>query len=295
MISSSRVVPVEKETWRAETPWPGVSGQRPSFRWSDIWNAPLHDFPIRDEILYQYLPLFADMRVLEVGPGSGFTAFRLARQVRHLTLLDAAAANIDQLRGVLKQLPNVDFICADACAPGLAESVGTQFDAVFALEVFEYLPAPEQCLRNLSGLLRRGGHLLIQFPNYPPPKNPGVTFFPKRADLDRMFRAAGFQKWAVYALNLRPYADGLYREFHERPIQLLRRLRHGRGNGCPQTYDASWAFQHQKILEPCKFLVHGAWTVLSAALRMGGDCFERSPLGDEILNRNLLVLASGQA
>ena len=47
---------------------------RPSARLSDLWKAPLHDFPIRDEILYQYLPLARDMDVLEVGPGSGVTA-----------------------------------------------------------------------------------------------------------------------------------------------------------------------------------------------------------------------------
>src|SRR5258708_36464084 len=75
--------------------------QRPAFRPSDIFKAPLHDFPIRDEILYQYLPLSPDMDVLEVGPGSGVTAFRVARRLRSLTLLDIAAANIAHLRGTL--------------------------------------------------------------------------------------------------------------------------------------------------------------------------------------------------
>src|ERR1700732_4213615 len=72
--------------------------QRPPFLWSDIWSAPLHDLPMRDEIIFQYLPLASDMSVLEVGPGVGFTAFRLARRVRHITLLDIASESILQLR-----------------------------------------------------------------------------------------------------------------------------------------------------------------------------------------------------
>src|SRR6202158_613126 len=51
--------------------------RRPSFGLTDIWKSPLNDFPIRDEILYQYLPFSRDMDVLEIGPGSGFTAYWL--------------------------------------------------------------------------------------------------------------------------------------------------------------------------------------------------------------------------
>jgi GNAT acetyltransferase-like protein len=56
--------------------------RRPSYPWSDLWRAPLHHFPIRDEIIHQCLPLRSDMDVLEIGPGAGFTAFRVARRVR---------------------------------------------------------------------------------------------------------------------------------------------------------------------------------------------------------------------
>ncbi len=59
-----------------------VCGKRPPSRLSDIWKSPLTDLPIRDELLFQYLPLSPSMDVLEVGPGTGFTAFRLARSLR---------------------------------------------------------------------------------------------------------------------------------------------------------------------------------------------------------------------
>src|SRR5437899_384712 len=108
--------------------------QRPSFYWSDIWKAPLHDFPIRDEILYQYLRFSPQMDVLEIGPGSGFTAYRLARQVRRLTLLDVAAESVAELRQQLGHLPNVRYICADVTQPGLVEQLAEEFDVAFGLD-----------------------------------------------------------------------------------------------------------------------------------------------------------------
>ena len=264
--------------------------QRPSFCLSDLWKAPLHDFPIRDEILYQYLPLSSQMDVLEIGPGSGFTAFRLARQVRHLALLDIAADNVARLRKALRKISNIRLICADVCQPGLADQMGSRMDAVYALEVFELLPDPERCLKNLAAVLHPGGSLLFQFPNYPPPKNPGVTYFRTREELDHLLATAGFETWEVYALRLRPHARAVY-NLYRLPLQYYRRLRQRSGPERPLVYDQSWAFRNQQRLEAYKIFFHGTWTAMFAFLRLGGEVFERELLGAEILNRNLLVVA----
>jgi len=265
---------------------------RPPHRISDIWKAPLHDFPIRDEILYQYLPLSAEMDVLEVGPGSGITAFRWASRVRSLTLLDVAQGNIAQLQLALSHIPNVRFICADIGKPELPQILSQRFDAAYAIEVFELVPDPEACLKNLGALLRPGAHLLLQFPNYPPPKNPGVTYFAERRDLDRLFRDAGFTTWSVYTLALRPHAQALYRTFHEGPLRVYRRLRARPASNRPLVYDQSWTFQQQHRLESFKPLINAVWLALSVAMGCGGECFTATPTGVDILNRNLLVLAT---
>jgi SAM-dependent methyltransferase len=271
--------------------WPAPRKQRPSFRWSDIWRAPLHDFPIRDEILYQFLPLLPEMDVLEIGPGSGFAAFRLVRRVRSLTLLDISAENIARLRGVLKGLPNLEFISGDVCSPTLSSSGCRQFHAIFGLEVLEDVPDPSTCFKNLAAMLAKGGHLLLQWPNYPPERTGGVTYFETLRELDSLLESAGFEEWALFSLRLRPYAAFLFRTFHERPLRLYRRLRSGQRGKRPRIYDQTWSFQHGQRLERYKVLLHGAWTVLHLAFRLGGDSFERTLIEQGSIQRNLLLVA----
>lgn len=265
--------------------------QRPSFRWSDLWKAPLHDLPIRDEILYQFLPLSPDMDVLEIGPGSGFTAFRLARQVRKLTLVDVAEPTVAELQRQLRELSNVQFFCADLSHPALAERLRQEFDTVFGLDVFEYVVNPGVCLRNLAEVLRPGGTLLLTYPNVPPPVGDGVTYFPRLAELERLLEKAGFRDWIVFAIRLRPFAAGTYGLLHETPLALYRRFRSGSSGTRPQTYEATWAFQNRERMLPFKVLLHVWWAVLEGAIRLGGNPFQAEPATDGILGRQLVIRA----
>ena len=265
---------------------------RPPVRLSDLWRAPLHDFPIRDEILYQYLPLHENMSVLEVGPGSGFTAFRWARRVRRLTLLDVAAANVARLSAALRGISNISVVCADICKPELPDCLPDRFDALYCIEVLEFVPDAGGALANMAALLRPGGQALIQFPNYPPPRNPGISYFRTRADLDTALQESAFSRWSVHALRLTPYAQALFNALHERPLARYRHRRTPASQHHPLVYDQTWAFQGSGRLEPYKGLLHAAWAMLAAAMRLRGDCFQRIPLADEILNQNLLVLAT---
>jgi len=265
--------------------------RKPTFQWSDIWRSPFHDLPIRDELIYQYLPLAPGMRVLEIGPGSGFTAFRLARQVPTLTLLDVASANIQRLRHTLKGIESLRVFRADACAPRLGDQLGTRFEAVYGLEVFACIPDPRACLANLAAVLEPGGHLLLQWPNYETGRSAGpITCSYMREDLDRWLSEAGFASWALYALSLRPYANVLFRNLHERPLQLLRNLR-PRTHTVSYSYDDTWAFNKSDSPRYYTFVVNSAWLLIFALMRLGGECFQRTELSGDIQNRNLLLVA----
>ena len=264
--------------------------QSPIVRISDIWKAPLHDLPVRDELLYQYLPISSGMKLLEIGPGSGLTAFRLSREAGHITLLDVAPGNVERLRRDLGSLPNVSFVCADACAPDLPAIVGTGYDAVAGLEVFEYIPDPGACLRNLAQVLKPGGCLLLQWPNYPPERAGGVTWFPTRQEIDVLMEAAGFSAWSLYSLRLNAYAGAVFRIFHEAPLRCYRRTRKNTAATKPQTFDETWAFRSGSQLAPYQCVLHSFWMLLSALMRAGGDCFRRTPVTGTDLRRNLLLI-----
>jgi 16S rRNA A1518/A1519 N6-dimethyltransferase RsmA/KsgA/DIM1 with predicted DNA glycosylase/AP lyase activity len=95
-------------------------GRLPSIGWrlSDLWRAPLTDLPVRDELIRQYVPLSPQMDVMEVGPGSGFPAFRLAREVATLTLLEVAADSAATLRRRFERTPNVEVVVDDMVEEG---------------------------------------------------------------------------------------------------------------------------------------------------------------------------------
>jgi SAM-dependent methyltransferase len=268
-----------------------AAGRRPPFRMSDLWNAPLSDLPIRDELIYQYLSTSNVTELLEIGPGTGFTAFYLSRLVKSMTIVDVASENISRLGQVLASVQNVNLVCADLCAPGLAANLNRQFDIVEAIEVFEFLPDAATALRNMGAVLRPGGLLFLQFPNYRPPRSHGVTYFERWADLRSLLQAAGFKNCEAYSLKLRPWADFFFRNLHERPLNIYRRIRQRERPSRPQTFDNVWTFRRGTRLQKYRCPIHMIWLMLMAACRLGGDCFMRTPLSDDIMDRNLLVIA----
>jgi SAM-dependent methyltransferase len=272
---------------------PAPSGSVRSLTWrvSDVWAAPFTDLPIRDELIHQYIPLSPEMELLEVGPGCGFETFRLARSIKHLTVLDVAAENVRYLENIFAGRENIRFVCADLCESGLAARLQRQFDSIIAVEVFEFIPDPGTALSNLARLLRSGGALYMQFPNIE--RGPGTTFFRSRADLERALQDAGFQQWELYVLRLRPWAQALFHWLHEKPMNAYRRLYQARNKrpARPQIYEDTWAFRHGRRLEHFKYVIHAYWALSMLLMRAGGDIFERTPAGEAILGKNLYLAA----
>lgn len=265
---------------------------RLAFRWADVVAAPLHDFPIRDEILFQYLAFPAGADVLEVGPGSGFTAFRLAPHVRSITLLDVAPRSIEGLRQTLWDQPNIRYVCADATSGDVADRLGRTFDVAFGLDMFEYVRDPAACLRNLASVLRPGGELFLTFPNVPPPVGDGVTYFSDLGALETLLRQADFSAWRIFVVRRRRWAAAVYTLFHDWPLRLYRRVRSGDRKARPQVYEATWAFQHRNRLLRFKVLFHLFWAVLGWSMRLAGDIFTAESVGGRPLGRQLVVRAT---
>src|ERR1039458_58066 len=160
--------------------------RRPRTSWTLLTRAPLHDFPVRDEILFQYLQVRPEMDVAEVGVGTGFTSCWLARQVKSYTRIDVSAATVDRLLTELQHLQNAEFVCADLSKSDMPNVVTKRFAVVFGLDVFEYVPNPDICLQNLARVLLPGGMMLLSYPNVPPPRGDGVTWFEHKKTLEAL-------------------------------------------------------------------------------------------------------------
>lgn len=255
-------------------------------------SAPLHDFPLRDAILAQFSSLpdwlararaGAEPRLLEIGPGSGYTAHELSRHPVHLTLIEQAgpvAAALEQRFRVTAagRAGRVRCFQADACEPGLAARMRgaglmAAYDFVFALDMFEYAQRPEICLANAASLLAPGGEFFLTFPNQPPPRGDGVTHFVSLAAPASLLARAGFRRWQIFRVRLRPWPAAVYKMAHEGPMWVYRRVRTRGPAQRPQTYDGTWAFQQSARWERHAAAVHGVWSLLAAAMRLGGPCF----------------------
>jgi SAM-dependent methyltransferase len=264
---------------------------RPPFRLRDLVAAPIHDFPIRDFILHQFSPLLPNLRVLEVGPGSGFTAYGLGPIVERLTLVDYAEVTTNDLRRKLDRRGDVRCVTADVSQPGLLERVGEQCGFIFALDVFEYMSNPECCLRNFAEVLNAGGVLFLTFPNHGPETGDGVTYFHRLSDLDELLSRAGFSRWQISSVALKRYARLVYIAMHEWPLSLYRRFRRRSAAGRPQTYESTWAFANRERLGRAASVLNLYWLLLSIVLRCGGDPFYCAPAPAEPLGRQLVVCA----
>ena len=267
--------------------------RRPRTSWELLTLAPLHDFPVRDEMLFQYLPLQSEMDVAEVGLGTGFTSCWLARQARSYTGIDVSAAAVDRLRTELQYLRNAEFVCADLANPDVPQLVAKRFDIVYGLDVFEYIPNPDICLQNLALILQPGGMMLLSYPNVPPPRGDGVTWFEQKEELGMLIAAAGFHRWEIVELRVRPWAAKVYGLLHEWPIGLYRK-RHRAERATeqlPQSYDDTWAFQKGQRFNRYRPLLHGAWAVLGGLMRLFGPVYECHELPSNMLGRQLLIRA----
>lgn len=263
----------------------------PGFRVSDLWRAPLHDLPVRNEILFENLDFTPGMRVLEIGPGSGFTAFLLSRTVSEVTVADVGRQHLLSLESRLRPQQAIHFVCADFSQDCSGLNLNGQFDRVFALDVLEYVPNPAEFLRNVARLLRPAGRMLVTFPNFLPPEGDGVTAFRTLPELTEIVASAGFGSFELHALKLNRYAQFIYDVCHELPVRVVRRLRKSKPGFNPQTYDQTWAYRNLRRFEPLKLGLHAYWEAVLWSIRRHRQVFAKGPLEQDILREQILVIA----
>jgi ubiquinone/menaquinone biosynthesis C-methylase UbiE len=123
--------------------------------------AESHDLVIRCGTVLEALNLRTGQRVLELGCGGGYFAREAAQFVGATGRVCAIDISPDQIAATQARCADLAWVecrTGDIAAPPYADG---EFDAVFAVQVLEYLADLDAGLRQIHRMLRPGGRLVI--------------------------------------------------------------------------------------------------------------------------------------
>ncbi|MCK1590086.1 class I SAM-dependent methyltransferase [Bradyrhizobium sp. 169] len=98
-------------------------------------------------------------RILEVGPGGGYTLLWLRSIYPKVTTV-----GVEVNRELKEELEDNADIAVMGNIDDCVSDLG-QFDLILLLDVLEHLPDPVKTLRSIRGLLTEGGRIIVSVPN----------------------------------------------------------------------------------------------------------------------------------
>jgi ubiquinone/menaquinone biosynthesis C-methylase UbiE len=128
--------------------------------------AQCHEMVIRRSAVLEALQLRNGERVLEVGCGGGFYAYEAAQCVGptgRVCAIDISPDQVTAARARCAEFGWVECQSADTAAPPYGDA---EFDAVFGVQVLEYVANLDGALQALHRVLRPGGRLVILATNW---------------------------------------------------------------------------------------------------------------------------------
>lgn len=118
-------------------------------------------------------------RVLEIGCSTGFKTFALQHRLPEAEVcgIDPDAAAIALARGMAERMSPVSFPRRPDFRVGVGEDLpfaDDSFDAIFCVTVIEHVADVDRCLAEMARVMRPGGVLYLEAPNYLWPFEPHV-------------------------------------------------------------------------------------------------------------------------
>jgi len=251
----------------------------------DFLAYPPTQFPFRDLLVLEQLPLAPADTICEVGVGSGGTTARLARMCAGVTGFEISKDTVEALRYLEDRHPNLRFVVADVTEKAALEPFAGKFTRLIACDTLEHVNDPAAFFRGVATLLSPGGAFLVTFPNEPLHKMHGVTRFETRDELVATVKAAGLTDVRVGAARLAGGAAQVADVLGWKPVEVVRKvLRRGgkkaNGNGAhapaeaaPQTFDQTHFYRRMKTWRRLSPVINAYWFGVLKLMDARGPAF----------------------
>ncbi|WP_049901810.1 methyltransferase domain-containing protein [Halococcus agarilyticus] len=165
-----------------------------------VWNEAM-----RTEAI-ELLDPQADDRVLDVGCGTGFATEGLLERTERVHGLDQSRHQLERAWAKFGKTDQIRFYRGDAERLPFADDA---FDAVWSSGSIEYWPDPVAALREFRRVVAPGGGVLVVGPDAPDSSvfervADAIMLFYDEEEADRMFDAAGFERFEHHIQQARP-------------------------------------------------------------------------------------------
>lgn len=206
--------------------------------------------------------------VAEIGVGTGYSCFKLARRVAFVLGIDISRELIELLNEAASSQSNMKFIRSDVSAEEPPEQYRDKMDVVYSIDTLNYVPSPERFFRYVALLLKPGGRAFVSFPNEPREKMEGVTNFEKLDELDSCIASSGLIAEKVLLADFSRWFLFIYKNLWYRIKKIIYPEEYD-GETKPQVFDETVAFRltARKSVNP---LVRCYTSFVMCLLRLGG-------------------------
>jgi len=152
-------------------------------------NVTGHSFRTRRKLALEMLTTQNIGELLDIGGGPGVYLPLFKDRVSSYYLVDISSKMIEQAKK--QNSGGIPYICQISSVYELAFD-NNQFDTVLAMGLFEYLDSPKMALKNIKRVTKKGGNILVSFPNQNSPMRKWSNFIYKITNRSTPFASKMF-------------------------------------------------------------------------------------------------------